>query len=152
MSLSTSRHLMLSENSDKDRRLKSSHVGDLKPDYRDVERLKVRSRLLSSMPETLVSDQTYSEVKVNTHPDDQFFAMPKGVMSGPEILGALSPTIRKLAPDMVHFPLCALPIWISRRRSVNWIYKSKPLPTVTAGSAQCRTSAMPWENHSVGPP
>jgi len=31
---------------------------------------------------------------------------------------------------------------ISRRSSVNWIYKSRPLPTVTAGSAQWRNSAV----------
>ena len=69
-------------------------------DYRDVEGLKVPFKIIVKYAGEVVSDQSYTEIKVNTHPDDQFFAMPKGGMNGPEILGPLSPTIRKLAPDV----------------------------------------------------
>lgn len=69
-------------------------------DYRDVEGLKVPFKIIVKYAGDVVSDQTYSEIKVNTHPDDQLFAMPKGVLNGPEILGPLSPTVTRLAPDV----------------------------------------------------
>jgi hypothetical protein len=58
--------------------------------------------LLGDVPaeREVVCDQNYSEIEVNRRPDDQLFAMPKGVTNGPEILGPVSPTITKLAPDV----------------------------------------------------
>lgn len=69
-------------------------------DYRDVNGLKVPFKSIAKYGGTILWDQTFIEVKINTRPADELFAVTKGAIQGPETYGALSPTLTKLAPDV----------------------------------------------------
>jgi len=69
-------------------------------DYRDVGGLKFPYRMILKYGGELSSDQTYSEVKINTRPADELFAMPADATRGPEIQGPTSVSLRRLADDV----------------------------------------------------
>ena len=69
-------------------------------DYRDVEGLKIPFRVILKYGGELSSDQTYSEVRINTRPSDELFAMPSDATRGPEVLGPTSVSLRRLADDV----------------------------------------------------
>jgi glyoxylase-like metal-dependent hydrolase (beta-lactamase superfamily II) len=71
-------------------------------DYRDVAGLKVPSRLIFNYGGEIVSDLHYDDIRVNTHPAEELFQIPREFEHGPETLGPLSPTVTKLA-DGVYF-------------------------------------------------
>lgn len=71
-------------------------------DYRDVEGLKLPSRILLKYAGEIVSDLHYDEIRVNTHPSDEIFQAPRDFEKGPETLGPISPTVTKLS-EGVYF-------------------------------------------------
>lgn len=70
--------------------------------YRDVSGLKLPTKILFRYARDVVSAVQYSDIKINTRPADEVFQAPNGFEHGPETLGALSPTVTKLA-DGVYF-------------------------------------------------
>jgi glyoxylase-like metal-dependent hydrolase (beta-lactamase superfamily II) len=71
-------------------------------DFRDVAGLKLPSRVIFRYAGKIVSDLKYSDIKVNTHPGEEIFQMPRDFEKGPETLGPLTPTVTKLA-EGVYF-------------------------------------------------
>jgi len=69
-------------------------------DYRDVGGLKFPYRIILTYGGEVSSDQTYSEVKINTRPADELFAMPADAIRGPEVSGPASVSLRQLADDV----------------------------------------------------
>jgi glyoxylase-like metal-dependent hydrolase (beta-lactamase superfamily II) len=70
--------------------------------YKDVEGVKIPSKVVLKYAGEVVLDLNYSDVKLNTRPNGELFEVPAGLEQGPEILGPLSPTLTKLA-DGVYF-------------------------------------------------
>jgi glyoxylase-like metal-dependent hydrolase (beta-lactamase superfamily II) len=69
-------------------------------DYREIEGLKIPSRISLRYAGELISDLRYDEIKVNTHPAADVFQIPPDFVRGPETLGLLSPTLTPLAPGV----------------------------------------------------
>ena len=71
-------------------------------DFRDVEGLKLPTKVMFKYAGEIISDVNYRDIKVNTHPSAEIFQVPNGFEQGPETLGPLSPTVAKLA-EGVYF-------------------------------------------------
>lgn len=69
-------------------------------DYRDIAGLKIPFRTILRYGGEVISDQRYSEVRTNTRPADELFAMPLDAVQGPEIPGPASPSLTTLAHDV----------------------------------------------------
>ena len=69
-------------------------------DYRDVGGVKFPFRVILKYAGEVNSDQAYSEVRINTHPADELFAMPADATRGPEVLGPTEVSLRRLADDV----------------------------------------------------
>lgn len=71
-------------------------------DYRNVADVQIPFRVITKYAGRVNTDLRYTDVKFNTHPDDNLFEMPKGVELGPATGDKLSVKVSKLAPDIYY--------------------------------------------------
>jgi glyoxylase-like metal-dependent hydrolase (beta-lactamase superfamily II) len=79
-------------------------------DYRDVDNVKVPFHVITKVNGRVTSDLSYSEVKLNTHPDSALFEPPRNAEAGPEVGGPPPPvTLTPLAKDVYFVNATATP-------------------------------------------